>query len=463
MEAGLRILLWHGYLLTGSGSNLYTANLARVWRRQGHDVLVMCQERDVGELDFIDSHGDIGEVDAEIEFRDNNSASPESGRCRLLRPNIGGLLPVYVYDEYEGFEVKRFVDLSLDELSRYIELNFRAMRAAIERFEPEAIIVGHEVMGPYIALMACVPTRRPYLAKLHGSALEYAVKPQDRYRTYATEGLGGARVVVGGSKYMLEEAASVVPGWRKKGVVVNPGCDVELFRPRERAEPEVPTVGYVGKLMASKGVHNLLVALGLTKERALKVSVVGYGGFESQLRDLWSALRAGDAPAVAAIAAAGEDGLPLEELGRFVSTGGLDKSFVARLGSIDLTWHGRLDHGPLAQVLPDFGALVAPSVVPEAFGMVGAEAAACGVLPLVPGHSGIGEIGAALEGELGRPGFLTFDPQNPIAGIAHGIDRILDLRWERRSEYAETVSGYAHQVWSWETVADQLLHYASGR
>jgi glycosyltransferase involved in cell wall biosynthesis len=458
----LRILLWHGYLLTGSGSNLYAANIARVWRRQGHDVLLMCQEHAVGELDFIDSYGDIDGSSSDVVFSDNGTA-PASGRCRVLRPNIDGLLPVYVYDEYEGFVVKRFIDLDLDELTRYTELNVRAMRTAIEGFRPDAVIVGHEVMGPYISLMACVETGKSYLAKLHGSALEYAVKLQDRYRTYATEGLGGARVVVGGSQYMLEEAASVILGWRKKGVVVNPGCDVELFRPSDRTEPDVPTVGYVGKLMASKGVHNLLVALGLTKPRDLKVSIVGYGGFEPQLRDLWSALRAGDGPAVASIAAAGEDGQPLDELEHFLSAGGLDETFVARLGSIDLTWHGRLDHGPLAQVLPGFDALVAPSVLPEAFGMVGAEAAASGVLPLVPAHSGIGEIGAALESELGRPDFLTFDPHDPIAGIAQGVDRILELPWDRRREYAATVSEYAQRAWSWETVADQLLHYASAR
>ena len=38
----MRILLWHGYLLGGTGSNVYTRSLAREWSRAGHDVTVFC-------------------------------------------------------------------------------------------------------------------------------------------------------------------------------------------------------------------------------------------------------------------------------------------------------------------------------------------------------------------------------------------------------------------------------------
>ena len=40
----MRILLWHGYLLGGTGSNVYTRALAREWTRAGHDVTVLSQE-----------------------------------------------------------------------------------------------------------------------------------------------------------------------------------------------------------------------------------------------------------------------------------------------------------------------------------------------------------------------------------------------------------------------------------
>ncbi|HEV3472205.1 MAG TPA: glycosyltransferase, partial [Actinomycetota bacterium] len=166
----MRILLWHGYLLSGSGSNIYTANIARAWREQGHAVALMCQDRDAGRYDWVDRVEDVS--------GDLTPALPDAGECFVLRPEIGEVLPVYVYDEYEGFSVRTFVDLTDDELATYTESNVSAMENVVRTFQPDAIITGHEVMGPFIAKHACETTSARYIAKLHGSALEYAVRVQ---------------------------------------------------------------------------------------------------------------------------------------------------------------------------------------------------------------------------------------------------------------------------------------------
>lgn len=448
----MRILLWHGYLLSGSGSNVYTSNIAREWRAAGHDVVVMCQDRNADRLPFVD---EVREISGRPE-----SFPSRPGSCRVTVPFIGSLLPVYVYDAYEGFEVKRFVELTDSELERYTALNRDAMAGVIDAFRPEVIVTGHEVMGPYIAREACRPTSAPYAAKLHGSALEYAVKVQDRYLTYASDGLGAAVCVIGGSRYMVREAASVVPGWEDRAVVVNPGCDVTLFRPSSLPRGEPPTVAFVGKLIASKGVHNFLAALGLV-EKPFRVVIVGYGGFDSALRDLADALKRGDINAAVEIARRGEVG-PLEDLLSFLSGGEIDRSYLQRFAQLDVTFAGRLEHGPLSEVLPTFDVLVVPSVLPEAFGMVAAEAAACGVLPVVPDHSGIAEAGAAVEEAVGVPGLLTFDSRAPILSMAAAIDRVLRLSPADREEMGKAAVALARQRWSWAHVAGNLLSHAAG-
>jgi glycosyltransferase involved in cell wall biosynthesis len=453
MCAAHRILLWHGYQLAGSGSNIYTANVARVWRAEGHDVLLMCQERRAADLPFVDEEGDfLPRGRGWVTHETHVPAAP--GRCTLVRPPIGNLLPVYVLDRYEGFEVKRFVDLSNTELEHYTASNVAALVYALATFDPDAVIVGHEVMGPYVARAAGAS----YLAKLHGSALEYAVKVQERYLTYAREGLGAARVVSGGSRYVIDAASAVVPGWVERAVVVNPGCDVGLFAPAPPREAEVAVVGFVGKLIAAKGVHNLLGALGLTWH-PLRVEIVGFGGFELGLRALAHALRSGDRRAAEAIARRGEQG-PLVDLERFLLSGAAAPSYWARASGIEVLFHGRLDHGALAGVLPHFDVLVVPSVVPEAFGMVAAEAAACGVLPIVPGHSGIGEVGECIEGHVGAPGLLTYDPAQPLEGIAQAIDRVLGLPLERRRDMGRAAAELARERWSWPVTARLLLGFA---
>ena len=456
----MKILLWHGYLLTGSGSNLYTANIARTWRTKGHDVLVLCQERSIDELDFIDESGDFDATNA--SFATSATGVPSGrGRCSVVRPFIGEVLPVYVYDVYEGFTAKRFVDLSDGELDDYTARNVAALVTAIERFEPDVIITGHEVMGPFIALEACRATHTSYLAKLHGSALEYAVKEDARYVPYATEGLGGATVVAGGSRYMIEAASAVIPGWLERSAVVNPGCDIELFHPVERTELGSALVGYVGKFIVAKGVHNLLAALGLTSAGDMRVTGVGYGGFEAELHALWRALSSGDVTAARDLATEGE-GRPLPALVQLLDAGGVDDRYIARATGIAVDFPGRLEHGPLSRLLPTFDLLVVPSVVPEAFGMVAAEAAASAVLPIVPDHSGIGEVGAALEAELGHDGLLTFDAGNPVEGIAEAIDRLLTIPFHERRELALGASRFARAMWSWDHFADRLLELAVG-
>ena len=452
----MRILLWHGYLLRGSGSNILKANIVRAWRADGHDVLLMCQEREVEGLGFIDEHGDFAPDNRSFSSMPTNEPTAP-GFATLLRPAIGRILPVYVYDDYEGFTAKCYVDLTDDELDDYIATNTTALITAIRSFRPDEIITSHEVMGPSIARRACSETGTTYTAQLHGSALEYAVKLQERYRRAAEDGLGGAATVVGGSNYMVKEASSVIPGWEDKAAVVNPGCNVELFQPLERT-PGAPVVGYVGKFIPQKGVHHFLAALGLVRTKQLRAVVVGFGDLDGPLRALWAAMVSGDAPTMRTIAREGS----LTQLTDFLNSGAVDLEYFTRAAHIKLEFTGRLDHGPLSAVLPEMDVLVVPSILAEAFGMVAAEAAACGVLPVVPLHSGIAEVGVALEDAIERPGLLLFDPNHPIEGIAARVDEILAISFEERRDLASAATELARERWSWVTVARQLLNAARG-
>ena len=58
---------------------------------------------------------------------------------------------------------------------------------------------------------------------------------------------------------------------------------------------------------------------------------------------------------------------------------------------------GPLEHRHLVHLLPLADVTVVPSIFPEAFGMVAAEAAAAGSPPLVARHSGLAEVAAGLE------------------------------------------------------------------
>src|SRR5712691_6409467 len=52
----MKILLWHGYLLDGTGSNVYTRALAREWSRTGHEVVVFSQEGSPERYRFVEAN-----------------------------------------------------------------------------------------------------------------------------------------------------------------------------------------------------------------------------------------------------------------------------------------------------------------------------------------------------------------------------------------------------------------------
>ena len=49
----MRVAIFHGFELTGSGSNEYTRYLSRALTRQGHDVHVLCREPDPASIPHV--------------------------------------------------------------------------------------------------------------------------------------------------------------------------------------------------------------------------------------------------------------------------------------------------------------------------------------------------------------------------------------------------------------------------
>src|SRR5688500_7719927 len=117
----VRVMVFHGYLLQGTGSNVYNAALAAAFVRAGHEVHLLCQDRTALALDWVDAAGswDSGRLELEVER--------EPPRATVYRPDIGGLLPVYVRDRYDGLEARPYPELSDAELEDYVARNAAAV------------------------------------------------------------------------------------------------------------------------------------------------------------------------------------------------------------------------------------------------------------------------------------------------------------------------------------------------
>lgn len=227
----MRILICHGYLLRGTGSNQYVQSLSRSLCKQGHNILVMCQESDPS-LDFVTAYmrEESSGSGAELIWQQETEYE---GTCMVYQPDIGGLLPVYVEDSYPGFRVKEFVDLDEAELDWYIDRNRHAIERIVEQFAPAAIHTNHAVMLPFIARPVAEKAGVPYYISIHGSAIEYTVKRDERYVRYGAEGLEGARTVFVPSDHtagqVMDVFGGIVEGLQDKLYTLPPGVDTDLF------------------------------------------------------------------------------------------------------------------------------------------------------------------------------------------------------------------------------------------
>ncbi len=457
----MRVLVFHGYMLRGTGSNIYNVNLARALAGLGHEVHLLCQDREV-RIDGVEIHN----------------------------PDIRGLLPVYVKDPYEGFEVKAFPELTEAELDRYVEANVAAVReVAAAVGGVDAALANHLVMGPAILARADIG---PFAAKIHGSALEYTVKPHPRFLPYAYEGMAAAAGVLVGSAHTAESlwaALPDLPDLKEKTRLGPPGVDLSAFRPleaggggpRTKTSPAGPPppgsrreglVAFVGKLIVSKGVDLLLAAWPLVRAAhpGVRLEVAGYGEYEGGLRRLLGALEAGDLDRAREVARRGRaleggEEKPLAILSAFLDDppAGYAEAARASAGSVELI--GRLEHDEVATLMARSEAMVMPSTFPEAFGMVAVEAAASGALPVSAAHSGMLEVSrqlaAAMPGEAGRLVSFEVEP-GAVEAIADRLDRWLGLPQTEREAVRASLVETVGRLWSWEGVARGVLAASAG-
>ncbi|HUQ21804.1 MAG TPA: glycosyltransferase family 4 protein [Gaiellaceae bacterium] len=392
---------------------MYTRALAREWARAGHDVVVLSQEPHPERYDL--------------------------GGAKTIRPDVRGLLPVFVLDRYEGYEVKLIQDCSRAELDDWVERNAAAVR---EELPADLVFCNHVLLGGPVG----AATGARYAVKAHGSELEYSMRGSPPLSEWGREALAGAEAVFVGSAHIRAVLEDVV-GHVERVHEVPPGVDIAEWRPRPRDEalaglleearqdpPNAgnanerlpddgnaerlghflagrrPTVVYFGKLLYNKGVHVLLEALRGVDARAV---IVGFGDYREELESM-----------------AGPDTL----------------------------FTGPLEHRHLVQLLALADATVVPSIFPEAFGMVAAEAAAAGSPPLVARHSGLAEIAEGLEQEYPAhlrhlASFATGD----AGDLAAKLEELLSLPDADRAAVRAAARSATVTRWSWAGVARRLL------
>jgi hypothetical protein len=368
----VRILLWHGYLLGGTGSNVYTRQLAREWSGAGHDVTVLSQEPRPEAFDI--------------------------GTAAAVRPEVGGFLPVFVLDRYDGYEVRLVHETSRRELERWVDANAAAVR---EHLPADLVFTNHVLLGGPVGVAAGAP----YAVKAHGSELEYSMRGRpelERWGAVATSSSGSPRNAIRRSRSCS----------RRRGRTLRTTAIVRSGTPTTRTPSASPR-----------------------SSRARPPPSSSSGSSSSRRGSTSSSTR-------------------------FVGFGPERARLEARASSLGVRalFTGPLEHRHLRHLLAFADACVVPSVFPEAFGMVAAEAAAAGCPPVVARHSGLAEVAADLEDAL-PPSLaqLVSSPTGDADALRDRLRGVLELPAADRATLRATVRRVAEEQWSWAGIARRLL------
>lgn len=235
----MRIGLYHGYELTGSGSNEYTRYLSRALASRGHEVHVICREPDPDSIEHVDQAfaWTTGGRPRELFQREKVGGG---GRCVLHQLAESSVQPVFLADKQRSGNVKEFPELTDEELLSYHNDCVGALTAILKELRLDLLHANHTVYQPVVAAEACPVSSTPFLVFPHGSAIEYVLRRDERFADLAHGALLAADGMVTGNREVRDRILDLYPASRDrlaaKSHLVGVGVDTDLFAPIPRRD-----------------------------------------------------------------------------------------------------------------------------------------------------------------------------------------------------------------------------------
>ncbi|MEL6546007.1 MAG: glycosyltransferase, partial [Myxococcota bacterium] len=240
------------------------------------------------------------------------------------------------------------------------------------------------------------------------------------------------------------------------------GDDTETFQ--DCAEQRDHEITFVGRICFDKGVHALLTAFPLVRQRhpTVRLALVGAGPHEDALKAAWRALAKGDRRGFIEECnrAARRDGVAestLEPTARFLESVTDEYFEHAQRAADAVEWVGPLGRQAVAERLAHGAAAVLPSIVPEAHPLSVCEALATGTPVVGTGKAGIAQILGELERAAPELRGRLLADANPELFVRSLAERISDLLSRPPSDRAKSLSREIVQTnFAWANTARAL-------
>jgi glycosyltransferase involved in cell wall biosynthesis len=391
----MRVLLPNHFPLEGSGSGIYTQNVARELVKKGHEALAITPGHD-------EQTGFPFEVRT-ILF------SPEEGR-QFEAERLPFNFPCFTT---HPLSTTTYADLDDDQRHRYIESFRSVIDSAVREWKPEVIHAQHLWVAPYAAML----TGTPYVVTAHGTDL-MGFRKYEAWKSVALKGTRGAGTIIAVSKQVARDTIDLYGVEDEKVRLVWNGFDQDVFNVISVDRNEVLTqhdlapdpqyiVSFVGKLTHFKGIDVLLNAAAI---------------YERELGDVYTLIVG--------------DGELREDL----------KAQTERLGLRGVYFLGHQAQPEVARIFNIADVSVVPSRV-EPFGLVAVEAMACGTPVIATNEGGLPDFVNERVGAL-------VDVDDPEQLAAKVVD---EVKGEAKREKGPWTAAYAHKGFSWSSQVNKMI------
>lgn len=266
----MRILLINHFPLEGSGSGIYTQNVADVLLKLGHEVVVIAPDhKQVINKDY--------QVRSIIFYNgvNKNFHLPFNFPCFTTHP----------------FSNTTFYELTDTQISDYTNTFLDFIYKAKEDFNPDIIHAQHLWVSSYCAKKTGIP----FCTTCHGTDL-IGFRKGKRYRNMTIDAVKSASFIIAISNQVKKDILNLFDITDKKIKVISNGFNSDIFRIKEIDRQKIlnelglpvdveKVICFVGKLTHFKGVDVLIKAASIyekTLDNTITL-IVGYGKLYDEL------------------------------------------------------------------------------------------------------------------------------------------------------------------------------------
>lgn len=389
----MKVLMPNHFPLQGSGSGIYTLNVATELVRAGHEVLVITPDHEPVDDSLFPTRT--------IIFSNGNNNNAELAfnfPCFTTHPR----------------SKTTFYELTNVEVQAYLSAWRRHIDEAVSTFQPDIIHAHHVWITPYVASQ----TGLPYVISCHGTDL-MGYQKGPRYREYAMTAARKAQAIIAISGQVQTDAVRTYEVPQDKVPLIGNGFGTDYFKllpdvTKESVLNEFgltggdrPLVSFVGKFARFKGIDVLLRAAAIYEKRLAGVQTVLVGQGE-----LW------------------EDMQVLQQ----------------QLGLKGVHFLGHQTQDVLARVYNAADVSIVPSRV-EPFGLVAVEALACGTPVVATNAGGLPDFINEQVGAL----VAVDDPESLAQAI---IAEVENNTKQTKGRYANQ---YAYENYTWEKQVAKMV------